>query len=190
MLTGIRSEILDATEESYNPEVTRSGTNFLTGGTTVTRRTFDKKSTIAAPAEHVFDWHKTDEALEKLIPPWAPVGVKSRSGGIRDGATVTLRLQLLGPLGTDWVARHQNYVEGKQFEDVQENGPFRHWVHTHSFEEKDAQRCVLHDHVEYELPFGRVADFLAGWFVRRQLESMFEYRHRTTKEILEGSPSG
>jgi ligand-binding SRPBCC domain-containing protein len=152
----------------------------------MTRRTFEKESRIKAPAQEVFDWHKTDEALEKLIPPSDPVSVKSRSGGIKDGATVTLRIQFLGPLGMDWIAHHQNYEEGRQFEDVQKSGPFKYWCHTHIVEPVDDEECLLRDHVEYELPFGWLADFLAGWFVRRKLQSMFDYRHQVTREELEG----
>jgi len=151
----------------------------------MTRRTFEKESRIEASAQEVFDWHKTDEALEELIPPSDPVTVKSRSGGIQDGATVTLRIQFLGPLGMDWVARHRNYEEGRQFEDVQESGPFRSWCHTHEVEPIDDSTCRLRDRVEYELPFGWITDLLAGWFVRRKLQSMFEYRHDVTREELE-----
>jgi ligand-binding SRPBCC domain-containing protein len=151
----------------------------------VTRRTFEKQSHISAPAQVVFDWHKSDEALEKLIPPGDPVTVKSRSGGIRNGATVTLRIQFLGPLGMDWVARHQNYQEGRRFEDVQESGPFAYWCHAHRTEPTGHNECLLTDHVEYELPMGRIGDLVAGWFVRRKLNSMFDYRHRVTKDALE-----
>lgn len=149
------------------------------------KRTFEASSVIEVPARDLFDWHKTEEALEKLIPPGEPVSVKSRTSGIQDGDVVTLRISFLGPIGMDWVAEHQNYREGRQFEDVQTSGPFAHWVHTHIVEELDETRSRLRDEVEYALPFGRLGDWLGNWFVRRKLESMFEYRHRVTREALE-----
>jgi len=149
------------------------------------KRTFQKSSVIEAPAQDLFDWHKTKDALEKLIPPGEPVSVKSRTGGIEDGDVVVLRIRVLGPIGMDWVAEHQNYVEDQQFEDVQTQGPFAHWVHTHIVEGLDGRRSRLRDEVEYALPFGRVGDWLGNWLVRRKLESMFDYRHRVTKEALE-----
>lgn len=149
------------------------------------KRTFEQSSVIEAPPSKVFDWHKTEDALEKLIPPGDPVSVKSRTGGIKNGDVVVLRIRFLGPIGMDWVAEHRNYIEGHQFEDVQKRGPFSHWVHTHIVEERGDIRCVLRDEVEYALPFGWLGETLGGWLVRRKLESMFEFRHRVTRRELE-----
>jgi ligand-binding SRPBCC domain-containing protein len=146
------------------------------------KHSFEKSSVINAPAQDVFDWHKTEDALETLIPPGEPVSVKSRTGGIEDGDVVVLRISFLGPIGMDWVAEHRNYVEGEQFEDVQVSGPFAHWVHTHKVEPVDGKRSRLIDHVEYALPFGWLGDWLGNWLVTRKLESMFAYRHRVTRE--------
>ncbi|MFB6345661.1 MAG: SRPBCC family protein [bacterium] len=148
------------------------------------KRIFEKESVIEAPARKVFDWHKTDDALEKLIPPGDPVSVGERNGSIKDDDTVVLKIGF-GPFSMNWLARHQNYEEGRQFEDVQVEGPFAHWVHTHEVIPEDESRCRLRDHVEYAVPFGALGDFLFGWFVRRKLQSMFEYRHSVTREELE-----
>lgn len=148
------------------------------------KRTFEKESLIRASADEVFDWHKTEDALEKLIPPNDPVTVGERDGSVKDGDTVTLVIGF-GPFEMEWLARHQNYEEGRQFEDVQVHGPFAHWVHTHEVIPEDEGSCRLRDHVEYAVPFGFIGDLLAGWFVRRKLRSMFEYRHSVTKQELE-----
>jgi hypothetical protein len=34
--------------------------------------------------------------------------------------------------------------------------------------------------VEYALPFGALGRWLGGWYVRRKLEKLFEYRHDVT----------
>lgn len=150
------------------------------------KRQFLKESLVNAPARDVFDWHKTGEALEKLIPPSDPVTVVERTGGIdEEGSTLTLRIKLLGPLAIHWVARHQNYVEGRRFEDVQVRGPFAHWVHSHEVEPVGETQCRLRDRIEYALPLGWLGDLLGNALVRRKLESMFDYRHRVTREELE-----
>ncbi|SVE55232.1 uncharacterized protein METZ01_LOCUS508086, partial [marine metagenome] len=41
----------------------------------------------------VFDWHERSGALERLTPPWAKLEVLDRSGGIRDGGRITLRVR-------------------------------------------------------------------------------------------------
>ena len=44
------------------------------------------RSHLEAPAREVFDWHARPGAFERYTPPWAPVEVIERSGGIEDGA--------------------------------------------------------------------------------------------------------
>lgn len=149
---------------------------------------FEKESELDAPASVVFDWHMKEEAFERLIPPWEPVEVVSRSGGIKEeGSRVTLSIGILGPLRVKWVAEHRNFEKGRRFQDVQVKGPFARWIHTHEMVPLDSDRCLLRDHIEYALPGGRVGEWLGGWFVRRKLSRMFDYRHRVTREAVEES---
>lgn len=148
------------------------------------KRVYEAESLIAVPAQELFDWHKREDAFEKLVPPGAPVTVADRNGNIKNGDTMTLEIGV-GPFTIEWLARHQNYEDGRQFEDVQVHGPFAYWVHTHEVIPVDDRTSRLRDHVEYALPFGIVGDLLGGWFVRWRLRKMFDYRHRVTKEELE-----
>jgi hypothetical protein len=83
-----------------------------------------------------------------------------------------------------WVFEHRDYEEGRQFRDVQVEGPFRRWDHTHRFIPDGPQACWLEDRIEYELPLGIIGDLFGGWLVRRKLQRMFEYRHRVTAEAM------
>ena len=65
---------------------------------------------------------------------------------------------------------HRQYVEGRQFQDVQTRGPFQSWVHTHSFTPDGPEACRLEDRIDYELPFG----FLGKWFGARMVEEKLE----------------
>ena len=141
--------------------------------------TFLKRTHLAAPAEVVFRWHARPGAFERLTPPWAPVTVVERSGGIDTGARVVLDIPV-GPTRVRWVAEHRNYVEGRRFTDVQVSGPFARWAHTHSFEPDGPGACVLEDRIEYDLPLGAAGALVGGPFVSRMLERMFAYRHRVT----------
>ncbi len=147
--------------------------------------TYVRRSRIAAPADVVCDWHRRPGALERLTPPWENVEVLSRSGGIdQSGSRVTLRIRT-GPFRRPWISEHRDYVKGRQFRDIQIQGPFRSWTHTHRFEPIDADSSVLEDRIEYELPLGWLGRLLDRTFVRMQLERMFHYRHETTAHDLE-----
>ena len=145
--------------------------------------TFVRRTRIAAPAEKVFCWHARPGAFERLNPPWEPVEIVARHGGVENGAVVVLRMSL-GPLSQYWVAEHRDYQEGRQFCDVQVSGPFAHWVHTHRFEPDGPSACYLEDHIEYALPLGTVGRLGGGALVRQKLARMFTYRHRVTSDDI------
>ena len=51
-----------------------------------------KRSRLGVSAEEAFRWHERPGALERMTPPWSPVSVEDRSGGIEVGARVVLRI--------------------------------------------------------------------------------------------------
>lgn len=144
---------------------------------------FSRRTRINAPAVEVFRWHARPGALERLTPPWEPVEVVERTGGIENGARVVLRVRI-GPLAQRWVSEHRDYQEGRQFRDVQVEGPFARWEHTHRIEPDGPSACYLEDHIDYALPLGTLGQLGEG-FVRRKLERMFIYRHRITVDDIE-----
>jgi len=52
-----------------------------------------------------------------------------------------------------------------------------------------AEACRLEDRIEYELPFGLLGNFFAGWMVRRKLARVFAFRHRVTAEAMRAGSS-
>ena len=144
---------------------------------------FVARSRIDAPAEEVFRWHAEPAALDRLSPPWEPVEIIQPAPGIRAGDRGILRVHF-GPLRIRWMFEHRDYIEGRQFRDVQLSGPFRRWEHTHSMEPQGASACILTDRIQYELPLGLVGRVLGGWFVHRKLVRLFKYRHRVTAEAM------
>src|SRR5690606_9781711 len=103
------------------------------------------------PVHELFAWHERPGAFERLTPPWQDVRVVARDGGIRDGATVQLRVSALG-VPTTWQLRHRDYARDTRFVDEMQDGPFAHWVHTHRFFAESERRSRLEDHVAYALP--------------------------------------
>ncbi len=144
----------------------------------LTTLTFE--SPMPASAEALYAWHARPGAFERLAPPWQPVRVLSRSGTIRDGDQVELLLRLAPLVWRRWRAVHHDHVEGRQFGDRQERGPFAAFDHLHRFEPAGQGRSVLRDTLTYRPPLGALGRWLAGARIRRDLERAFAYRHRLT----------
>ena len=83
------------------------------------------------------------------------------------------------------MTRIARFEPPREFQDVQEKGPYRAWIHTHSFApERDGVRMT--DRVEYALPFGLAGRLAHALVVRRQLEGIFDFRRRAVDEIFRG----
>jgi len=144
---------------------------------------FVATSKIEASAEELFRWHAEPGALERLTPPWERLEMIESSPGIRDGDGGKMWVRV-GPFRVRWAFVHCDYVEGRQFRDVQTSGPFRRWEHTHLFIPEGPAACRMEDRIDYELPFGALGNLFGGWLVRRKLTRVFEYRHRVTAEAM------
>jgi len=140
---------------------------------------FVKSILIDASVRDVFGFHERDDALALLSPPFPPVRIISRVGGIQTGAQVALQV---GPFR--WIARHTAYEQDRLFVDEQVRGPFRSWVHRHEFEAVDG-KTKLTDRIEYQLPGGALVNLLFAWIVNAALVNMFRHRHRVTREFCE-----
>ena len=143
--------------------------------------TFVKSVLIDAPVGAVFGFHERPDALALLTPPFPPVRVIGKTGGIEVGSRVELRVGFFS-----WVALHTAYQKNRLFVDEQIQGPFAKWVHRHEFEDVDG-KTRLTDRVEYQLPGGPIVNVLFGWMVKPGLNRMFKHRHRVTKQLCENA---
>lgn len=127
-------------------------------------------------------WHFSPGAIDRLLPPWQDVRIEQNEP-LRDGSRTVLGLKV-GPVRIRWVAVHEQVKPGEQFVDRSLQGPFKHWVHEHSFLDKGALQSDLRDSVEYQLPFSAISDIFIGWKIRSDLAQMFAFRHRRTRDDL------
>ena len=142
------------------------------------------KRSVALPcrAEEAFAWHEMPGVLERLTPPWVHYDNLKREGGISVGATTSMRLKV-GPLSLGWRSEHTRYEPGRCFADRMVKGPFSRFEHTHTFE-NIGEGCRLTDELVYSLPMAPASNLVAKYWVRRDLERMFRYRHLITARDL------
>ncbi len=150
---------------------------------------FQRSIQINAPVETVWAFHERADILNILTPPWQPVQVLWREGGLGVGTSSAFRLWL-GPLPVLWLAQHVECEPDRLFADLQTQGPMAHWLHRHRFEPLAASnlgpaQMRLTDEIEYALPAGDWTEPLLKTWVSARLGDMFAYRHRVTKLACE-----
>lgn len=151
---------------------------------------FEKRTRIGAGAARVFAFHEAPGAHQRLTPAWSGQRLIEPAKSLAVGSRAVAEVKI-GPVRQTIVAVHTAYEPGRMFRDEQVKGPFARWVHTHLVEPDGDGACYLIDHIDYELPLGALGRLFGGWYARRTLERLFDYRHQVTKEACEapGGPS-
>ena len=145
----------------------------------------ERVTRITAPLDEVFEFFGEPRNLERITPPWLGFEIVSMPDGVlKQGDRIEYRIRLFG-IPVRWVTRIVSWRENESFEDLQERGPYAYWLHLHRFEEVDGG-IRMTDRVEYRLPFGMLGWWVAGWWVRRRLDEIFDYRSRVIQEAFAG----
>lgn len=145
---------------------------------------FSRRSPMPCSAESLFAWHMRPGAFERLAPPWDRVEVEKWATPDQIGQRAILRVRVGPGVWKRWVAEYREYEPGRLFRDVQISGPFAAFDHRHIMEPNGPRDSWLEDRIEYAPPLGALGQLVAGGWVRRSLENMFAYRHKTTADDL------
>ncbi len=145
---------------------------------------FSRRSPMPCSAESLFDWHMRPGAFERLAPPWDRVEVEKWVTPDQVGQRAILRVRIAPGVWKRWIAEYREYEPGRLFRDVQISGPFAAFDHRHLMEPNGPDKSWLEDRIEYAPPLGVLGQCVAGGWVRRSLENMFAYRHKTTADDL------
>jgi ligand-binding SRPBCC domain-containing protein len=136
------------------------------------------ESVIPCSVEELWEFHGSLEALRVLTPPGRELQVVGEDIEVRNGATHKVRVKQFG-LWIDWHAEISEVEPPHQFVDTAVKSPFKFWQHRHEFL-PHADGALLRDTVRYELPFGVFGRIVDTLVVKRDIEKLFAFRHRTT----------
>jgi ligand-binding SRPBCC domain-containing protein len=131
-----------------------------------------REATLDCPLEELFSFFADARNLETMTPSWlhfrilSPLPVE-----MKVGALIRYRLRLHG-IPISWTTRITVWDPPWRFVDEQLSGPYRMWVHEHTFE-ATATGTLARDHVRYRVYGGALVN---RFLVRRDLERVFDYR--------------
>jgi len=127
--------------------------------------------------------------LATMTPPWlkfrfcSPLPERMFAGLI-----VEYRITLPPGPPMRWVTEITHVEPLESFVDEQRFGPYRFWHHLHRFTPVDGG-ILMEDVVHYQLPLAPLGDWLMGWWIKRRLESIFNFRYRFLQEKFSGESS-
>lgn len=145
-------------------------------------QTFIKSSYIKCNIQTLFDFHLDVNNLKHITPNDTKVTLITKDFIPKQSETLEIKsTKYFIPML--WKVKIEKIDEPNLLVDVALKSPFKYWEHKHIFiQHKD--RCELKDVITYELPFGKFGK-LFNPFIAKDLQKMFNFRHKITKEILE-----
>jgi ligand-binding SRPBCC domain-containing protein len=135
---------------------------------------------LPRPRSEVFAFFADAGNLQELTPPWLRFRILTPQPiALRQGARIDYGIRLRGlPIG--WKTEITAWEPPRRFVDEQLHGPYRLWIHEHSFEEIEGG-TLAEDHVRYAALGGALVNRL---LVARDLRTIFDYRHLRLRDLF------
>ncbi|RXJ87087.1 SRPBCC family protein [Arcobacter sp. CECT 8985] len=144
--------------------------------------TYTKQTYINTSLDEIFNFHIDTKNLVKITPPNISVKLLDKEFVPKEDSVMNL-IVTKNFIPLKWSVKIKKLQYPNLLVDVAEKSVFKFWEHQHIFEQR-GNRILLKDVVRYELPFGFLGK-LFNFFVYKDIDNMFNYRHKITKKILE-----
>jgi len=133
---------------------------------------------LPVPPDEVFPFFTDAANLDAITPPWLHFHILTPPPiEMRTGTLIHYKLRLRG-MPIHWRTQIRDWQPPHRFVDEQLRGPYRQWIHEHTFEPRHGG-TLARDVVRYIVPFDFIAHPL---FVRRDIERIFAYRQETLRK--------
>ncbi len=135
---------------------------------------------LPRPQEEVFAFFADAGNLEAITPPWLNFRIVTPQPiHMEAGTLIDYKLRIRG-LPMHWRTRISAWEPPFRFVDEQIRGPYRTWIHEHTFE-ADGDETLVRDHVRYDMPFLFLLD---RFIVRPDVERIFAHREKRMRELF------
>ena len=137
--------------------------------------------------DRVFEFFSDAANLQAITPPWVHFRITTALPiDMHVGTLIDYQLKLHG-LPVKWRTRISAWEPPYRFVDEQLRGPYRRWIHEHTFAEHEAG-TICKDRVRYVVPGGPLAPLINRLFVEKDVQRIFAHRARRMAELLGEGP--
>jgi uncharacterized protein (TIGR01777 family) len=142
---------------------------------------FKRYQWVDSSLDSVFSFFSDEENLEAITPSDLQFKVTNKStDNLEAGTLIDYKLRVHG-FPFKWKTRINSFVKNDFFIDEQLKGPYTKWVHRHSFKNVKNGTLIC-DEVVYKVPLGALGNLVAGWFIKIDVNNIFNYRNQVIKE--------
>lgn len=138
---------------------------------------FIQTQKIPATIDAVWDFVSSPANLKEITPPYMGFEVTGNSGKgkMYAGMIITYIVKPVLGIPMQWMTEISQVKDKEYFVDEQRMGPYKLWHHQHKIEAIDGG-VLMTDVVTYIPPFGFIGAIANSIFIKRQLQTIFEYR--------------
>ncbi|MBZ0180397.1 MAG: SRPBCC family protein [Melioribacteraceae bacterium] len=142
-----------------------------------------REQIVNKPLEEVFAFFEKPENLEVITPKWMKFKIKTPPPLImKVGAEFDYKIDLM-KIPLKWKTIITEYAPPYKFVDVQKKGPYKKWIHTHTFE-TIGDKTKITDNVDYEIPAGILGSILNKIYIGKTLKAIFDFRETTINRMF------
>ena len=132
-----------------------------------------------------WDYFSSPNNLSNITPPKMGFNITSKvDKSVYQGQIITYKVSPVSFVKTNWVTEITAVKEQEYFIDEQRFGPYSMWHHEHFFEALPNGNTLMKDKISYKIPFGFFGDIAQIVFVKKQLQSIFNYRKKVLDVIF------
>jgi ligand-binding SRPBCC domain-containing protein len=130
--------------------------------------------------DEVFPFFADALNLQALTPPWLHFEILTPGPiEMKAGTLIEYKLRIRG-VPVRWQSEISAWEPPYRFVDEQRRGPYRHWIHEHTFEESEGG-TLCRDHVRYAV---RGGGLVHRALVKPDLMRIFAYRRERLAELF------
>jgi len=146
-------------------------------------RTLTIEQWLPRPLDEVFAFFSDAHNLDVLTPPWLHFRILTpRPIPMQQGTHIDYRLRWHG-LPLSWRTEISVWEPPFRFVDQQLRGPYRQWLHEHTFEQHDGG-TLMRDRIDYAVPGWLLEPLLSRLIVARDVKRIFAYRRAKMQELF------
>lgn len=145
--------------------------------------TFKTVQRLPISLDEAWEFFSSPKNLKEITPAYMNFRVLTNSDSDKmfAGQIITYKVSPLFGIPMFWMTEITHVKDHEYFIDEQRFGPYALWHHKHFFKTVPGG-IEMTDFLDYKLPLGILGKMAHALFVKKQIQSIFEYRYKVLEQ--------